>query len=86
MSLQAINDGQLVQIIKQKFPSASEARTNGVLSDLAAQINKVASITKGTYDNPTTYLQNRKYHHSVDIIGRNSFLYRPKLSVGSNVT
>jgi hypothetical protein len=69
----------LVKIIKQKFPSVSDAIITGVLDSLAAQITKVASITKGAYHNPVTYWQNRKYHNPIDAFDRNSFLYRRKL-------
>ncbi len=54
----------LVKIIKQKFPSVSDAIITGVLDSLAAQITRVAS---------------GKYHNPVDTFDRNSFLYRPKL-------
>ena len=70
----------LVKTIRQKFPSANDAIINGVLNNLAAQITRVSSVTKGTYDNPVTYWQNRKYHNPVDTFDHDSFLYRPRLS------
>jgi hypothetical protein len=69
----------LVKVIRQKFPSANDVIINAVLNNLAAQIARVASVTRGTYDKPVTYWQNRKYHNPVDTFDRNSFLYRPKL-------
>ena len=70
---------EFAKIIKQKFPSASDAIINGVLDNLAAQITRVASVTRGTYDNPVTYWQNRKYHNPAYTFEPNTFLYRPKL-------
>jgi hypothetical protein len=50
----------LAKIIKQKYyPPANDAILNGVFDKLAAQITRVASITKGTCGNPVTYWQNR---------------------------
>lgn len=37
--------------IIQKYSAASDTIVNGVLNNLAEQITKVASVTKGTYDN-----------------------------------
>ena len=71
---------ELGKIIKQKYyPAANDAIVNGVFAKLAAQITKVASITKGHYDNPVTYWQNRNHHDSANTFDRNSFLYIPKL-------
>lgn len=56
----------LAKVIKQKFPSASDTIISGVLENLAAQITNVASVTRGTYDNPVTYWRNRKYYNPVD--------------------
>jgi hypothetical protein len=52
---------------------------NGVFDKLAAQITRVASITKGTCGNPVTYWQNRNHHGSANTFDSTSFLYRPKL-------
>jgi hypothetical protein len=70
----------LAKIIKQKYyPPANDAIVNGVFDKLAAQITRVASITKGTCGNPVTYWQNRNHHGSANTFDSTSFLYRPKL-------